>query len=387
LATFDGAKETSLKWVEQDDPVMGGKSKGSFTIDSDKKVGIFNGTCAIVPSLNAPGFITAVATGSTPDVSSCKNLVLNVNSENAYKGFRVSFGNEHYPSIQHFFARGFKSDMMPPVGKFSDVVLPFSGFTDHWDDGTGKAITKCVDDPKGCPTQKRLQNLETLSIWGEGVEGDVNLQIKNIRATECKETVTSAVADSIDLATFDGKAPHKWQSENDPVMGGKSSSTVDIKESYADYQGSTRIVPQLGAPGFTIALTTLSTFPDVSSMDGLAISLRAVASNYTGYKIAFCDSRLNFKCQFASFKADLPVPQSSNGEFQEVFLPWSAFSDKWSSSTGKHTAEEPPTASSLKSITQLQIWTEGVEGDFHLQFQYVRASKAPKALSKDVVIV
>merc|ERR1719191_675467 len=119
------------------------------------------------------------------------------------------------------------------------------------------------------------------------------------------------------------------------------------------------------------------TFPDVSSMDGLTISLRAVASNYTGYKIAFCDSRLNFKCQFASFKADLPVPQSSNGEFQEVFLPWSKFSDKWSASTGKHTAEEPPKAASLRSVSQLQFWTEGVAGTFHLQIKYVRAGLAP----------
>merc|ERR1711907_687827 len=143
--------------------------------------------------------------------------------------------------------------------------------------------------------------------------------------------------------------------------------------------GSTRIVPQLGAPGFTIAKTSnplLSTFPDVSSMDGLAISLRAVASSYTGYKIAFCDSRLNFKCQFASFKADLPVPQSSNGEFQEVFLPWSKFSDKWSSYTGEHTAEDPSKAENLKAISQLQIWTEGVAGTFQLQVKYVGARKS-----------
>lgn len=183
LATFDGP---SLKWTEQNDPVMGGKSIGTFVVDHVHKVGIFNGTCAIVPSLSAPGFITAIASGSTPDISSCKNLVLNVNSENDYKGFRVSFGNEHYPPVwKHFFARGYKSDFQPPVGKFGDVVLPLSGFTDHWDDATGKAITTCADDPKACPTQKRLKNLETITVWAEGVEGDVHLQIKSIRASDC----------------------------------------------------------------------------------------------------------------------------------------------------------------------------------------------------------
>lgn len=187
LATFDGP---SLQWKEMNDPVMGGKSTGTFSVDHENKVGIFNGTCAIVPSLKAPGFITAIGSGTTPDISSCKNLVLNVNSKNGYKGFRVSFGDEHYPPIwSHFFARGYKSDFQPPVGTFGDVVLPISGFTDHWDDATGNAITTCAADPKACPTQKRLKDLQTIQIWAEGIEGDVHLQIKSIRATECASTV------------------------------------------------------------------------------------------------------------------------------------------------------------------------------------------------------
>jgi len=399
IATFDGAKGTTLTWKEMNDPVMGGKSAGTFTIDSANKVGIFDGKCAIVPSLKAPGFITAGATGSFPDISHCQNLVLNVNSANSFAGFRVSFGSEHYPPFyKHFFARGFKSDFQPPTGKFGDVVLPLKGFTDHWDDATGKAITTCAEDSKACPTQKRLQNLETVQIWGEGVEGDVHLQIKSIRASGCTPAaanrleVESSSAGSgkstqldvpsfIDLATFDGKAPHKWHSENDPVMGGKSSSTVEMSQGFADYKGTTRIVPALKAPGFTIAMTEgfpfLSKFPDVSSMDGLTISVRNIG-NFTGYKIAFCDSHINFyRCQVQSFKADLVVPSSADGGFQDVFVPWSEFSDKWNAATGKHTAKSPPGASSLNSITQLQIWTEAVEGDFHLQFQYVRASKAP----------
>merc|ERR1712118_254160 len=82
-------------------------------------------------------------------------------------------------------------------------------------------------------------------------------------------------------------------------------------------------------------------------------------------------------------KLTFPFPQSENGEFQEVFLPWSKFSDKWSSTTGEHTAEDPPKASSLKSITQLQIWTEGVEGEFNLQVKSIRATSAPKACPTD----
>merc|ERR1719424_1920417 len=66
LATFDGAKGTSLTWKNQDDPVMGGASTSSFVIkeDTDGKYGVFNGTCAIVGYLKAPGF-AKITTEST----------------------------------------------------------------------------------------------------------------------------------------------------------------------------------------------------------------------------------------------------------------------------------------------------------------------------------
>jgi hypothetical protein len=390
LATFDGAKETTLQWNEQDDPVMGGKSVGSFTIDSEQKVGIFNGTCATVPSLKAPGFIKAVATGSFPDVSSCKNFVLNVNSDNSYKGFRVSFGNEHYQSIQHFFARGFKSDMMPPVGKFADVVLPFSDFTDHWDDGTGKAITKCVNDSKACPTKKRLQNLETISIWGEGVEGDVHLQIKSIRATDCSSTVVASSQGS--LVTFDGTAAtsFKFQELNDPVMGGKSTGTWSVGDGFGILDGEVVNVPSLKAPGFIKAAAD-GKFPDVSTfIDGsLVLSVRTSTPEYAGFRVTFVSgaTSASFSCAGGGslpfsrgcFKQKFSVPAGS--DFVEVKLPFNTFSDKWSSATGEHTSECAqdkdvcPTAAKLSSIQRVEFWGEGAAGKLHLEVQSVFAEK------------
>lgn len=55
LATFDGARGTTFKWRATNDPVMGGKSTSTFTIDDSSSTGKFVGTCAIVPSLKAPG--------------------------------------------------------------------------------------------------------------------------------------------------------------------------------------------------------------------------------------------------------------------------------------------------------------------------------------------
>merc|ERR1719350_2180920 len=112
-------------------------------------------------------------------------------------------------------------------------------------------------------------------------------------------------------------------------------------------------------------------FPDVSVMDGLTLAVRVAGGDITDFKVAFCDSRINFyRCQFESFKADFTVLPTE--EFQDVFVPWSRFSDKWDPATGKHTAERPPALASLRQITQMQIWVEGIAGAFHLQLRDIR---------------
>merc|ERR1719456_1141839 len=101
-------------------------------------------------------------------------------------------------------------------------------------------------------------------------------------------------------------------------------------------------------------------FPDISGYDGLTLVGHTVGGNVSSFKLAFCDAHINFyRCQFASFKADFELPAGQDS----AFVPWSAFSDKWDSATGKHTAEDPPTPAALRSVTQLQVWVEGVAGD------------------------
>merc|ERR1711907_341891 len=96
IETFASPK---LKWQQQNDPVMGGRSTGTFTIESS--TGIFDGDVVDVPSLKAPGFIKATGSvglfGSFPDVSSCSSLVLTARSRSGYKGFRVSIGSAKPP--------------------------------------------------------------------------------------------------------------------------------------------------------------------------------------------------------------------------------------------------------------------------------------------------
>ena len=96
LATFDGAAGTTFDWLETNDPVMGGKSRATFVVGDGSAV--FNGTCAIVDSLAAPGFCSAATerklVASFADVSAHINgsLQLKVRSTTpAYEGFKVAF--------------------------------------------------------------------------------------------------------------------------------------------------------------------------------------------------------------------------------------------------------------------------------------------------------
>eukprot|EP00913_Durusdinium_trenchii_P011611 g10905.t1 len=82
LATFDGAAASSFEFKELNDPVMGGQSHGTWHVDQQQKLGIFDGEVLDVPSLKAPGFIKAAADGHFPDASATAHggLVLKLRS-------------------------------------------------------------------------------------------------------------------------------------------------------------------------------------------------------------------------------------------------------------------------------------------------------------------
>lgn len=376
LATFDGVKATTLQWQTVNDPVMGGRSKSAFKLDEARHLGVWSGEVAIVPFLKAPGFCNLQSPGlyktaDFPDISSCDGII--VRAREVEKGGLTSFNVMLMAKgAKHLWHQGVYSAGVNFTDAMSDQFVPWSAFTCT---ERGQIVSWC---PKITTQLKQIDSIG-LGTYFPGSAGNFSIELESMAGRLSGRKPDEPAP--IDLATFDGKTVHKWHSENDPVMGGKSSSSVHVKDGYADYKGTTRIVPALKAPGFTIAMTEgfpmLSNFPDVSSMDGLTVELRQVGTNFSGFKIAFCDSHLNFyRCQVGSFKADLPVPSAGSEEFLKVFVPWSKFSDKWDAATGKHTAENPPTASSLRRITQLQIWTEAAEGDFHLQFKSIRASKS-----------
>jgi len=380
IATFDGGSKTTWPWQTVNDPVMGGQSTSTFHVDSARSLGVWEGEVRIVPFLKSPGFCNLQAPGlyktaAFPDLSGTQGMVVRARETNAsgITRFNVMLMTS---GAKHFLKQGVYTANFVLNGDMEDHFLPFSSFTCTW---RGQKVTWC---PSLSTELGKVTNVGVGTAF-PGPAAKFHVEISSLSASaQVSSLATNSSADSIDLATFDGKTAHKWKTENDPVMGGQSDSKFEVKDGYGEYSGTCRIVPSLKAPGFTIALTEtplLARFPDASSANGIVLAVRNVEANVTQFKFAFCDSRINFyRCQFQSFKADFKIAPSDT--FTEVFLPWSAFSDKWSASTGQHTAESPPQAESLRSITQLQLWTEGVAGKFRLQLKYVRASKAPLTL-------
>lgn len=394
IATFDNAAGTTWDWETVNDPVMGGRSKSSFTTDSERKLGVWDGEVAIVPFLHSPGFCNLQAPGlnkraAFPDISATDGLTVRMRETNRtgltqFNLMLMTKGAHHM--LQQGVYTASVNLTLTAGSAMEEHFVAWSSFTCTW---RGQKVTWC---PSIKQELSKITNIG-LGTYFPGTAGKFHVEIESIAGTEAPSSamLPAVRANSpIDLARFDGSDKHHWRVENDPVMGGRSSSSwkQNKDQGIGEYQGECRIVPALSAPGFTIALTDspilAPAFPDVSSMDGLSLGVRNAGGNITNYKIAFCDSKINFyRCQFQSFKADFEITPSS--DFQEVFVPWAKFSDKWSSSTGKHTAEDPPTAKSLQSITQLQIWTEGVAGSFHLQIKHIQASKASATMPVNFV--
>merc|ERR1712217_682438 len=199
LATFDNAPGTTFEFKELNDPVMGGKSTGTWTVDNQNQVGVFDGEVVDVPSLKAPGFIKAAADAKYfPDASSVSasdgELVLTVRTSTPeYKGYRVTVvsgatsanfacaGGGALP-----FSRGcYKAKFSVPqssAGEFQSIKIPLTDFSDLWSSATGEHTKECADDKSACLTAAKLAKIQRIEVWAEGVAGKVHLEVQKISA-------------------------------------------------------------------------------------------------------------------------------------------------------------------------------------------------------------
>ena len=197
VVSFDGAAGTTFDFTEMNDPVMGGQSTGTFTVQND--IAVFDGEVVDVPVLKAPGFIKAYADAQPQgkrykDVSAFINgdVVLRVSTTTPeYEGFRISIASGTQ-NPEHSCANGatipgtsgcFKAKFSVPAsenGEEQEVRIPVKEFSDHWSPYTGDHNVECKDDWTVCITDANLAVIQRIEVWAEGAKGKANLQIKSI---------------------------------------------------------------------------------------------------------------------------------------------------------------------------------------------------------------
>ncbi len=162
------------------DPVMGGVSNSTWSVDSVNEVGNWVGKVEIVPSLAAPGFCNVMTNaGQWPNADGFTHMIVRAKSAIAYDGFKFSFGADTLNLQFKCFKSNFE---MKSTGDWEDIYIPMTEFSNDWSSYTGDPITKCSDDPSVCPTSKNLQDIAQIGFWMEGHEGAFDFQVKYVRA-------------------------------------------------------------------------------------------------------------------------------------------------------------------------------------------------------------
>jgi hypothetical protein len=379
--TFDGKPGTTWQWKTLNDPVMGGVSESAFYADSEKALGIWDGEVRTVPFLKQPGFCNLQAppmfdTADFPDLSGTDGLIVHARQANSsglanFSIMLMTKGAEHLDKQGVYTATFFLTDVL------QEHYVPFTAFACAWQ---GHNVSWCPD------VKTQLAQITNVGLGTSipGPTGKFHVEISSVSATTFGEELLSSTAGDVTLAAFDGTKQSQitWKAINDTAAGGQSTCNFEVMDGYADYSGICRAMLSTKSPGFARAVTglpMLAQFEDISNTDGIILGLRSLDANITRFAFGFCDSHVNlYRCEYESFKASFDlIPTSS---FSEVFLPWSAFSDQWSRSTGRQIAKSPPHRKNLRSVSQLQFWTEGVVGRFHVQLRYVLAGRVPATL-------
>lgn len=234
IATFDGEKATTRKWQPVNDPVMGGQSKSTFAVDGEKKLGEWVGEVKIVPFLRSPGFCTLQTPGlfetaDFPDLSGTEGLVARLRQSipDGLSNFSMMIRTKKSSSPEEAYSAFFTAGV-----DMSDNFVPWDSF----------ACTRRGQPVPGCPAlNTQLADLGSIgfSTSFPGKAGKFAVELEALSAGtsgagHLAPVATAGLAPTkIPLAAFDGSTQHKWHSENDPVMGGLSTSTLKVRNGVA----------------------------------------------------------------------------------------------------------------------------------------------------------
>lgn len=284
LVTFDGAPALTFHFTQLNDPVMGGRSHGTWSVNrSEGGFGVMDGEVVDVPFLQAPGFIKAAADGTFPHVGSVASgsLELLVRSTTPeYPGFRVTLasgtstpsyacsGGGTIPFSRGCYKASFK---VLPGTAWRPVLIPFSDFSDLWSPATGDHTRECADEPSSCVTASRLNAIERIEIWAEGAAGNVHLEVKAITAVSSVAPTKENGNPSMEMPRRSIRPPALYDSCSAEVqpslrygISGRSSPdvpvSVDPSESLAEAVCCDTRTQVFAEPQFLFAASDVSLF-------------------------------------------------------------------------------------------------------------------------------
>merc|ERR1712013_338619 len=168
--------------------------------------------------------------------------------------------------------------------------------------------------------------------------------------------------------------------QNDPVMGGRSYGRTIMTDSELIFKGSVVDVPSLQAPGFiktTSSETRENPYPDLRSCAGIAMTAYSVGQPYAGFRFSFSQAHpIDGNFFSYGYKTNIAIP---SGSYQEIIMPFNAFTDKWNDATGEPITKcvddkrYCPSAYWLQNPTTLSIWAEGKAGDIEVHVENITA--------------
>jgi len=233
LVTFDGSDGSTFGWKLVNDPVMGGVSNSTWTVDKEDSMAHWVGDCNIVPSLKAPGFCNAETSNGLlsnfNDARGFTHISFLIRSRQDYKGMKVSFAaNTFNPQFKCF-----KSDFnVTSNGGWQIVHIPMKSFSNEWSASTGEPTKTCAQHPEVCPKDSDLAKIQQIGFWMEGVEGHFDVDIKWVRATNGPSKLKNKMTN-----TCQGKPQTNLRYNASDVMWSDDESMTEAICCDSDYAG------------------------------------------------------------------------------------------------------------------------------------------------------
>lgn len=130
-----------------------------------------------------------------PNITSCEGISFVARSDVPYAGYSLSMGIRATPDsdfVAETYKEGYKARFDAPQNGWGTVKIPFTAFTNLWNNFTGDAVVPCVQSPdnkkrRQCLDFWTLRNMRIMQFWAEGVTGKYHLEVKEVNAYGCGE--------------------------------------------------------------------------------------------------------------------------------------------------------------------------------------------------------